>query len=166
MIPLITLLTDHYEISPTVANDREELFAVASDPALWEQHNASDRYQRPVFDQLFQDGVDSGGALTIRKRVDGRVVGSFRYKILAEDSIEIGWTYLERSIWGTGANGEIKVAMMKHAYQYVPKLYWMVYEGNFRSQGAVRKLGAHRLPDDHVFSKPATFVYEAGADSI
>jgi hypothetical protein len=37
------------KLEPLESGDFEILYAVASDPLLWEQHPSKDRYQRPVF---------------------------------------------------------------------------------------------------------------------
>jgi len=37
------------ELRPLCANDSDELFAVASDPLIWEQHPVRDRHKPEVF---------------------------------------------------------------------------------------------------------------------
>ncbi|NCZ78399.1 MAG: GNAT family N-acetyltransferase, partial [Burkholderiaceae bacterium] len=48
------------------ADDHDALFAVARDPLIWEQHPAHDRWQPAVFRKLFDEGLASGGGLTVR----------------------------------------------------------------------------------------------------
>lgn len=47
-----------------------------------------------------------------------RVVGSTRFLALRPEhrSLEIGWTWLHPSVWGTGANVEAKLLMLRHAF--------------------------------------------------
>ncbi len=66
------------ELRPVRAEDFDELFAVASDPLIWEQHPSSDRYKLEVFKELFRQAVESGGALVAIDLRDGRVIGSSR----------------------------------------------------------------------------------------
>ena len=159
MIPLPRLRTANFLVRPSVEADREGLYAVARNPLLWDQHNAYDRYQRPVFDELFSTGLAGGGALTFVRTADDRIIGSSRYKMLEGDDVEIGWTFLAHDLWGTGANAELKEALMKHAYQFTAGLYWFVYDRNFRSQRAVEKLGATAVPPTHRYAKPERVVY-------
>jgi len=45
--------------------DWDDLFAVASDPLIWEQHPESDRYKEDVFKIFFREALESGGAFVI-----------------------------------------------------------------------------------------------------
>src|SRR4051794_36669002 len=86
------------EVRPPRGGDFEGLFAVSSDPLLWEQHPSKERAERPGFQHWFDDAVASGGALTVIDRRDGRVIGTSRYHDYDEDRrvVEIGWTFLAR----------------------------------------------------------------------
>jgi RimJ/RimL family protein N-acetyltransferase len=46
-------------------------------------------------------------------------IGSTRYLNLRPEhrGLEIGWTWLRRSAWGTGANVEAKLLMLEHAFE-------------------------------------------------
>ena len=48
-----------------------------------------------------------------------RVVGSTRFLALRPEhsSVEIGWTWLHPSAWGTGVNVEAKLLMLRHAFE-------------------------------------------------
>jgi len=48
-----TLRGELVELRPLQADDAEDLFAVASDPIIWEQHPVRDRYKRKVFAASF-----------------------------------------------------------------------------------------------------------------
>lgn len=50
--------------------------------------------------------------------VTGEVLGSTRFLALrpAHGSVEIGWTWLDPSAWGTGANVEAKLLQLEHAF--------------------------------------------------
>ena len=60
---------DLLTLRPAVREDFDALFAVASDPSIWEVHPAHDRWQAPVFRRFFDDGLASGGMLG-RHRVE------------------------------------------------------------------------------------------------
>jgi RimJ/RimL family protein N-acetyltransferase len=52
-------------------------------------------------------------------RQTGTAVGSTRYLALRPEhrSLEIGWTWLACSAWGTGANTEAKLLQLEHAFE-------------------------------------------------
>ncbi len=56
------------QLRPLAPDDWENLFAVASDPLIWEQHPESDRYKEDVFRVFFREALESGGAFVIRRR--------------------------------------------------------------------------------------------------
>src|SRR5688572_19125908 len=90
------LTGDLLELRPLRPDDFCDLYAVAADPLIWEQHPAKDRYQEEVFRAFFREALASGGALIALDRTDGRVIGSSRYHGYDEavSEIEIGWTFL------------------------------------------------------------------------
>ena len=59
--PILT--SEILELRPLRVGDFEELYAVASDPLIWEQHPSSDRYKPDVFRKFFDEAIESGGAL-------------------------------------------------------------------------------------------------------
>ena len=134
------------ELRPLRPEDWDALYAVASDPLVWGQHPASDRYKEEVFRSFFADAIASGGALIAIERATGDGIGSSRYFGLnAEASeIEIGWTFLARRYWGGKYNGEMKQLMLAHAFRFVRRVVFLIGPNNVRSQLAVQKIGATR----------------------
>ena len=45
---------DLLELRPLCAEDFRDLYAVAADPLIWEQHPCKDRYQEEVFTSFFR----------------------------------------------------------------------------------------------------------------
>ena len=140
------LKSDILEVRPLRADDWEELYAVASDPLLWEQHPNSDRYKPDVFRKFFDEALASGGAFVVLDRKTGRVIGSSRFNCydLVRSEIEIGWTFLARSHWGGTYNGELKRLMLAHAFKYVDNVLFFIGSTNIRSQRALEKIGGVR----------------------
>ena len=131
------------ELRPLGAEDFASLYAVASDPLIWEQHPNSDRYKEEVFREFFRGALESGGALVASDLRDGRVVGSSRFHGYdpARSEVEIGWTFLARSHWGGRYNGEMKRLMLGHAFRFVDNVVFLVGPNNLRSRRAVEKIG-------------------------
>ena len=138
---------DLLSLRPLRASDFASLYAVASDPAIWEQHPASNRYQPEVFRAFFRDALESGGALIATDQKDGRVIGSSRFRGYdeAKSEVEIGWTFLDRSCWGGAYNGEMKRLMLQHAFRFVSSVIFRVGIHNLRSQRGMEKIGGVRV---------------------
>ena len=134
-------------VRPLGANEFEPLYAVASDPLIWEQHPESDRYQREVFQRFFDGAIESGGAFAVVEQATGRIIGSSRYCNLKpeESEVEVGWTFLAREFWGGEYNGELKSLMLDHAFKFVERVVFVIGENNIRSQRAVERIGARFL---------------------
>ncbi|MEQ1693025.1 MAG: GNAT family N-acetyltransferase [Gemmatimonas sp.] len=133
-------------LRPLCDDDFSDLFAVAADPLIWEQHPASDRYQEAVFRDFFRVAMASGGAFVVLDVASQRVIGSSRFADYnpAAREIEIGWTFLARSHWGGRHNGEMKRLMIDHALTFVDTVVFHVGPRNIRSQMAVERIGAVR----------------------
>jgi RimJ/RimL family protein N-acetyltransferase len=135
------------ELRPLRPEDWNDLFAVASDPLIWEQHPENDRCKEDVFRIFFKDALESGGAFVVIDSESKRIVGSTRFHgFNAERSeIEIGWTFLARKCWGGRFNTEMKQVLLDHAFKFVESVVFFVGEGNVRSQRAMEKVGARNL---------------------
>jgi len=138
-----TLVGNSLTLRPLVAADLEPLYAVARDPLLWEQHPQPERAERAGFEKFFQSSLASGGALVALESDGGRVVGASRYYEWNPDlpDIAIGYSFLSRHLWGTGANARMKVLMLSHAFQWVPTVWFHVAASNLRSRRAMEKIG-------------------------
>lgn len=138
-----TLIGDLTILRPTVAEDWEGMFAVASDPLIWEQHPFHNRWQEPVFRAYFADALNSGGGLTILDKASGAIIGASRYDFpdAVRDEVEIGWTFLGRDYWGGAYNRDIKRLMLDHIHRFVSGAVFVVGENNLRSRRAMEKIG-------------------------
>ncbi|MGW1493968.1 GNAT family N-acetyltransferase [Streptomyces sp. NPDC002402] len=134
------------ELRPLRAEDYADLYAVAADPLVWEQHPDPERYRERAFSGFFRDALESGGALAVIENEDGRLIGSSRYHGYDEerDEVEIGWSFLARSHWGGVYNRELKELMLNHAFRFVSSVIFLVGPDNVRSQRAVEKIGGVR----------------------
>ena len=150
--PQPTLTGELLELRPLCQSDWTALFAVASDPLIWEQHPDSDRCNESVFRQFFADALNSGGALVAIDHATGQIIGSSRYHGFDATNglVEIGWTFLARRYWGGRYNGEMKRLMLEHAFKSVDQVIFVIGPNNRRSRRAVEKIGAaylHVAPD-------------------
>lgn len=141
-----TLEGQFLRLAPLRPEDWDRLYAVASDPLIWEQHPQRDRYTEEVFKVFFREALESGGAFLVMDAKTGQVIGSSRYHDYDEQKseIEIGWTFLARSHWGGTYNREMKQLMLDHAFKFVDRVVFSVGPQNWRSQKALEKIGAVR----------------------
>ena len=141
------LTGDLVELRPLREEDFTALYAVASDPLIWEQHPEPDRWTKPVFRTYFQGAMESGGAFLVMDRTNGAIIGSSRFHGYDETAreIEIGWTFLARSHWGGSYNGEMKRLMLAHAFRFVDRVVFRVGPENLRSQRAMENIGGVRV---------------------
>jgi RimJ/RimL family protein N-acetyltransferase len=137
------LVGDVLELRPLRPEDWEALFAVASDPMIWEQHPAWNRYQEEVFKKFFREALECGGAFVAVDRKTQKIIGSSRYFGYQPEKseIEIGWTFLARSHWGGEYNREMKRLMLNHAFQFLDSVIFKVGAANLRSRRAMEKIG-------------------------
>lgn len=160
-----TLENDLIQIVPLTETDFEALFAVASDPLIWEQHPNKDRYQREVFQNFFKGAIESKGAFMVYEKATGKIVGSSRYYDFEEENnqVAVGYTFIAREFWGKGHNRALKTLMLDYAFQFVDKVILHIGATNFRSQKATEKLGAVKVGELEVayYGEPVklNFVY-------
>lgn len=147
--PQPTLRGELVHLRPLRPDDFPDLYAVAADPRIWEQHPARDRHEEPVFHAFFAEALASGGALLATDARTGQAIGSSRFHAWSEErsEVEIGWSFLARSHWGGAYNGEMKRLMLQHAFRFVDAVVFFVSPGNLRSQRAVTKIGGVRHPE-------------------
>jgi RimJ/RimL family protein N-acetyltransferase len=163
-----TLTGERIQLRPTREDDFDALFAVASDPLIWEQHPHHNRWQPEVFRAFFDKGMESGGALVVIDRATGRIIGSSRFHPHDESDggdLEIGWTFLARSHWGGEFNREMKRLMLEHAFKYVDRVMFLVGVNNIRSQLAMEKIGAVRAGTRAIEGGLPHIVYHVGKDA-
>ena len=77
-----------------------------------------------LFDRWLEDALEPRGVRRARAvrgagRGHGQPLGSTRYLSLRPEhrGLEIGWTWLTRSAWSTGANVEAKLLLLEHAFE-------------------------------------------------
>jgi N-acetyltransferase len=97
----------------------------------------------------------------------GQVIGSSRFHGYDKEKseIEIGWTFLARSHWGGIYNRELKQLMLRHAFEFVNSVIFLVGPENLRSQRAMEKSGGVRLGSGPDADGRESFVYQITAST-
>lgn len=131
-------------LRPLSRDDWEGLYTVAADPQIWALHPARDRWREDAFRTFFEDALAKRGALAVIEKASGAIAGSSRYQNFDPadgGSVEIGWTFLVRRLWGGSYNAEMKRLMLAHALQSVERVRFVVGEDNVISRRAMEKIG-------------------------
>ena len=151
-----SIQNERIRVEPLQSGDFEALYAVASDPLIWEQHPAKDRYQREVFAGFFKSGIECGGALRVIDNSNGELIGSSRYYDLDETArqVSVGYTFIARRCWASGYNRALKQLMLDHAFKFVDRVIFQVGRDNMRSRRAMEKLGGIFIGEEIVAYVP------------
>lgn len=137
-------------LEPLAAHHEDGLFVAAQHPEIWEWL-APVGESREYFSAWFASSLADSqagreGVFATIDRASGRPIGSTRYLNLREAhrGLEIGWTWLEPSMWRTGANVEAKLLMLGHAFERLGcmRVELKTDARNERSRAAMAALGA------------------------
>ena len=159
---------DLVELRPLRSEDYEDLYAIAADPLIWEQHQVTNRHEQGSFQGFFREALASGGALIAIDAKTQRVIGSSRFHGYNKErrEVEIGWTFLARSHWGGIYNREMKQLMLQHAFRFVNCVVFLVGLQNLRSQRAVEKIGGVRVGSRPDGGGRNSYVYQITASTF
>jgi N-acetyltransferase len=137
---------------PLQETDFDALYAVASNPKIWEQHPTNDRWKEEVFRNFFDGAIQSKGAFKVIDKSSGNVAGCTRiYDFDAqENSIMIGYTFYGTEYWGKGINHSVKTLLLDYLFQFVSYVNFQVGAINIRSQIAISRLGAKKIGEQEV----------------
>lgn len=144
-----TLENEFIKIVPLKEEDFETLYAIASDPLIWEQHPNKDRYQREVFETFFKGAMESKGAFLVYDAKSGKAIGSSRYYEADPEykTIAIGYTFIARDHWGGIYNPALKALMLEHAFTRFDAVILHIGANNLRSQKAAERIGAKKIAE-------------------
>ena len=108
-------------LEPLSPEHEEGLWEASRDAATWRWLSVRQPATREAFRRYLDDALaaaDDGTEIPFATVVDGRVAGSTRYLALAPEfrRLEIGWTWLHPSAWGSGVNVEAKLLQLGDAF--------------------------------------------------
>ncbi len=115
--------------------------AAAEDPGIF-------RYMAypGEFDRWFDEALAASDEIAFAVVAGGREAGSTRYLAFqpSHRRVEIGWTWLRPSAWGTGANVETKLLLCERAFEVcgLQRVEFKTDRRNERTRGALLALGA------------------------
>jgi N-acetyltransferase len=111
-------------VEPLTATHEEGLWRAASDPEVWRWLPWNGGESKEAFHSWMDDALERSEngldcAFAVLDAPSGEPVGSTRYLALRPEhrGVEIGWTWLGPAAWGTGANAEAKLLLLRHAFE-------------------------------------------------
>jgi RimJ/RimL family protein N-acetyltransferase len=136
-------------LEPLAPEHEDGLWEASRDPRTWRWLAVVQPQTRAEWHAFVGQALDAAAAGTEIPLVtvqDDTVVGSTRFMALRPEhrSVEIGWTWLHPSAWGTGANVEAKLLQLTHAFETwcCRRVELKTDALNERSRGALLALGA------------------------
>jgi RimJ/RimL family protein N-acetyltransferase len=140
IVDLLPLEEKHFSTLHDLARDKRiwDFFPLdGSDPAI---------LQKTLHDALRERDNDVHYPFVIFHKEEQRIIGSTRYMEMQpwNKKAEIGWTWLDPSLWATAANTEIKLLMLTYAFEQMGacRVEFRTDVLNLRSRKAIEKLGA------------------------
>jgi len=136
-------------LEPLTTAHEEGLWQASRDPRTWRWLSVVQPQTRAEWSAFLQQALDAASVGTEAPLVTLRheeIVGSTRFLALRPEhgSVEIGWTWLHPSAWGTGTNVEAKLLQLQHAFEVwgCRRVELKTDARNERSRGALEALGA------------------------
>ena len=136
-------------LEPLATEHEDDLWLASRDPRTWRWLSVVQPQTREEWTAFVGQATDAAGAGTEIPLVTHRgdeIVGSTRFLALRPEhrSVEIGWTWLHPSVWGTGVNVEAKFLQLQHAFDVwgCRRVEWKTDAHNERSCRALEALGA------------------------
>jgi len=138
-------------LEPLSAEHEDGLWQASRDPRTWRwlsvvQPQSRDEWSRWMEQALAAANAGEEIPFATVSQATGEAVGSTRYLALRPDhrSLEIGWTWLHPSAWGTGANAEAKLLQLEHAFDSLAcrRVEFKTDALNERARKALEAIGA------------------------
>ena len=111
-----------------------ELYFVAKDYNIWEQHPENDRWKKEKFSIFYKNGLQNKfGFLLIFDKHKNEIIGSTRFYAYdkVDKAIRIGFTFISQKHWGTSINFQVKKMMLDYTFKYLDKVYFDIGINNF-----------------------------------
>lgn len=140
-------------VEPLAPEHEEGLFYAGHDREMWTYLTAfpnafetRERFHHWMQETLAAAAAGSEGPWAIIDRASGQPIGSSRYMAPRPEhrSLEIGWTWLGRPWWRTGANVETKLLLLTRAFEQLgcERVEFKTDARNARSRAALEALPA------------------------
>jgi len=143
------LVGKNVTLTPMLPTHAQGIFEASQHPDIWAMlpHNPFQSVEE------VETWIDLAGnklnesAFAICDR-NGKIIGSTRYLNIEPQNraLEIGWTWLNPTYWGTHLNTESKYLLLQYAFEVLEynRVQFKTDSRNIRSQKAIERLGAQK----------------------
>jgi N-acetyltransferase len=138
-------------LEPLEPRHEAGLWRAAAEPEIWRWMPLNASSSREDFHVWIEDALAQARSgvqapFAILAASSGQEIGSSRYLTLRPEhrGLEIGFTWMARASWGTGANVEAKLLLLEHAFERLGciRAEFKTDALNERSRGALAALPA------------------------
>lgn len=137
-------------LEPLSESHGSDLREASQDPEIWRWMpfaiTSPERFAEWFETSLAASAAGREGVFATVERASGRAIGSSRYLSVRPEhrGLEIGWTWLGRAAWRTGANVDAKLLMLEHAFAELDclRVEFKTDARNERSRAALSALPA------------------------
>jgi RimJ/RimL family protein N-acetyltransferase len=142
-----TLEGELVRLEPLGEHHLDDLWDASRDPSVWAWLPIVQPRERAELQAWLEAALAAPDLPFATSLTDTeRATGSTRFMAQRPEhrSVEIGWTWLASSAWGTGANVEAKLLQLTHAFDTwgCRRVELKTDALNDRSRGAIQALGA------------------------
>jgi RimJ/RimL family protein N-acetyltransferase len=147
----VVLYGETVRLEPLDPSHAEDLLAAGADPDIWRympipQPGSAAEVRKWIDDAWKLAATGEQLPFAIMDAETGRAVGSTRYLEIHRNwrTMEIGWTWLAASVQRSAVNTEVKLLLLKHAFEDhgALRIQFKTDGRNLRSQRAIERLGA------------------------
>jgi N-acetyltransferase len=147
----VVLYGDAVKLEPLDPSHADDLLAAGADPEIWRympipQPGSAAEVRKWIDDAWKLAATGEQLPFAIMDAETGRAVGSTRYLEIHRNwrTMEIGWTWLAASVQRSAVNTEVKLLLLKHAFEDhgALRVQFKTDGRNLRSQRAIERLGA------------------------
>ncbi|MCY8517526.1 GNAT family N-acetyltransferase [Bacillus atrophaeus] len=166
-IPPGKLTGDHVQIVPMEKRHIEGLYDISKHENMWthlpKTIRTLEEMESFVEEALIEQENGRQCPFVILLRQTGKVIGSTRFLDISDKSrnLEIGWTWLTPSVWGSNINTECKYLLLKYCFEElnVIRVQFKTDEQNLRSQKAIERIGGIRegVLRNHMIRKDGSY---------
>ncbi|MFD2212116.1 GNAT family N-acetyltransferase [Metabacillus endolithicus] len=140
----------HVKLVPMCKGHVQGLYEIGSDRNIWTYLPSvvSTFDDMKVFIESALNNKENGSEypFVIIEKETSKIIGTTRFLNISTSNktVEIGWTWLTPSVWGTSVNKECKFLLLRYCFESLGtiRVQFKTDEQNIRSQRAIEGIGA------------------------
>ncbi|OAS85364.1 MULTISPECIES: GNAT family N-acetyltransferase [Metabacillus] len=161
------LTGEYVRIVPMERSHIQGLYEIGNDKTIWthlpktiQTLNDMESFVEEALDKK-EVGIEFPFVILLRE--NNKIIGTTRFLEISNinKSLEIGWTWLTPSVWGTTINTECKYLLLNYCFETLKtiRVQFKTDEQNIRSQRAIERIGGVKegVLRNHMIKKDGTF---------